>query len=149
MAIPDNLIIHYYEILSEKTPEELSDISEKIKTDPMTEKKNLAFMIVETFDDKDNALQAQKYFEDTIQNNQVPVDIIEINKNSLEINQPISIKELLVKLQLTASNSDAKRLIGERAVEIDGKQISDPNEMIDINNVSLIRSGKRNWRKLI
>lgn len=149
MAIPDSLIMHYNEILANFSPEELEGISQRIKTSPMEEKKNLAFMVVEMFNGKESAKKAQQNFENTVQNKQTPEDIVEIPRGTLNIIEPISIKELLYILKLVDSKSDAKRLIGEKAVEIDGKLILEPNESFDINTISLIRCGKRNWRKLI
>ena len=149
MAIPDSLIMHYYEILTDFDSQKLLSIKKNIENNPMAEKKALSFKIVEMFDGKNDAVKAQQYFEKTVQKKEAPEDIVEIKRNTLNVNMPISVKELLFTLKLVSSKSDAKRLVGEGAIEIDGQLINDPNEQIDINKISLIQSGKRKWRKLI
>ena len=113
-------------------------------------KKELAYMVVKMFDDEASAQKAQMHFEETVQNKQNPTEIESISRAELKIEGgAVTLKELLVKMDLVSSNSDAKRLILENAVEIDDVVKSDPNAQIDINSIKLVRAGKRKWKKII
>jgi len=159
MAIPDSLLLHYYELLSDFTEDDFNILKEKVEKNdnPMQIKKDLAFMVTKMFDGEEMARQAQKHFEDTVQNQLVPEDIEQITKEQIiktssergcVITGTISLKDLLVSMGFVTSNSEAKRLIQENAVEVDGEILNDPNSQINFEP-KLIRAGKRKWKKLI
>lgn len=153
MSLPDSLLVHYYELLTDFSKDEIEALKLRINTNPMEQKKDLAYRIVETYDGKEKAEEAKNEFEKTVQNKEIPTDIPTFNKidlkNSLNPEGLIALKDLITQLGMTMSNSEAKRLIGESAVEVDQQKMSDPNELIDPEKVSLIKVGKRNWKKLI
>jgi tyrosyl-tRNA synthetase len=78
---------------------------------------------------QDLAQNAQIHFEKTVQGNELPNQISEININSLSKNQKLF--ELLVSLGLASSNSDAKRLITQNAVKLNGQIVNNPNQEIN------------------
>jgi len=150
MSWSDNMIFQGFESL---TDFDLIKYSEKnISTNPMKYKKELAYDIVKTIYDIDTATKAEQHFIDTVQNQSIPDDIKTISLvnliNKIK-NTDILLKNLLTLTNLTSSNSDAKRLIKSGAVEIDEIKITDPNKLIHIKNISLIKAGKRNWIKII
>lgn len=153
MSIPDNLIIHYFELLTDLNDDEINEVGEKIKTDPMAQKKDLAYRVVSLFDGEDKAKEATKEFESTVQKGQIPDDIPSMKKADLSdlVNEKgeIYLKDLLVRLNMVSSNSEAKRLMAEGAVEVEKEKITDTNALIDLNDVSIIKAGKRNWYRLI
>jgi tyrosyl-tRNA synthetase len=151
MAIPDSLLSHYYELLSDKNESEFAILNQEIleNKNPMQIKKDLAYMVVKMFDGEESAQKARQHFEDTVQNKQIPTEIENISKKELNLDGEISLKDLLVRMGFVDSNSDAKRLILDNAVEIDNVVISDPNLQIDIDSIKLVRAGKRKWKKLI
>lgn len=153
MSIPDNLILHYYELLTNKSIEELEDIKEAINNNPMTAKKELAYEVVKIFNSEEDALNAKMEFERTVQNKEIPSDIIEFKREELndllDNNKEILLKDLITKLGITNSNSESKRLIIEGGVEIDSEKILNPNQLINPEKITIIKGGKRNWRKLI
>jgi len=147
MAIPDNLIMHYYELLSDFSDSELEAANLRVQKDPMSAKKDLAYLVVEMFNGAEEASRAQETFKKVVQDKEIPDDIQEIEKQSLE--KDLQLKELLVRTGLVSSNSEAKRLVQEGAVEIDGIKETDPNKTIALDKASLIKAGKRKWIKLI
>lgn len=151
MAIPDSLLKHYYELLSDKNEKEIAIITEQVgnNENPMQLKKDLAYLVVKMFDGDESAQKAQKNFEDIVQNRQIPSEIESISKDKLKSDGDITLKELIVKMGFVDSNSDAKRLIQENAVEVDDVILSDPNIKVDINSIKLVRAGKRKWKKII
>jgi tyrosyl-tRNA synthetase len=154
MALPDNLIIHFYNLSTNLLDEEIKDIENKLNNatvDPMEAKKDLAYEIVKTLNGGEQANSAKNFFEKTIQEGQAPDDTPQVSKMELVssiTNKPI-IKDLLIYLKLYTSSSEAKRQILAGAVEIDGKKVLDFNQAIDINSIEYIKAGKRNWIKLI
>ncbi|HOY46407.1 MAG TPA: tyrosine--tRNA ligase [Candidatus Dojkabacteria bacterium] len=147
MAIPDDLIMHYFELLSDLSDTELEATKIRAQNEPMTVKKELAYLVVEMFNGAEEAKNAQETFKKVVQDKEVPDDIQEVKKQDLE--KTLQLKELLVKTGLVNSNSEAKRLIMEGAVEIDGIKETDPNKTISLEKASLIKAGKRKWIKLI
>jgi tyrosyl-tRNA synthetase len=153
MSLPDSLLMHYFELLTELSDQELQTKAQLIETDPMQQKKELAFKVVSIFHDNAEAEQAAQEFQRTIQDREVPSDINEFKKADLQgfldDQGKITLKELLTRLNLTSSNSEAKRLISEGGVELDQIKYQDPNTLVALQDITLIKSGKRNWIKLI
>lgn len=149
MAIPDSLILHYYELLSNLNDNELDDIKKQIENNEnlMGLKKDLAKMVVAMIDGEQAANEANIYFEKTVQNKEIPDDIPNKNKHDIiqSLGTKINIKDLLVHLSLVSSNSEAKRLVTEGAIEINHTKIQDTNTEIDLNQENLIKYGKRKW----
>ncbi len=153
MSLPDNLLIHYFELLTDLNSEELDTLKTRITTEPMLVKKELAYKVVAMFDGEERASEAKTNFEKTVQNKEIPNEIPTFERKNLEnqLNpeEKILLKDFITAIGLTASNSESKRLIAENAVEIDQQKKTDPNELINPEEVSLVKVGKRNWKKLI
>jgi tyrosyl-tRNA synthetase len=151
MAIPDSLLLHYYELLSDMNESDFTSLTEKIKNNenPMQIKKDLAYMVVRMFDGEESAQKAKGYFENTVQNRQIPEEIESISREKLKTEEGITLKDLIVKMGFVDSNSEAKRLIMENAVEVDDIVVSDPNAQVNINAINLVKAGKRKWKKII
>jgi tyrosyl-tRNA synthetase len=143
MSIPDNILIHYFTLLTDVSPEEVTqmtfDINHK-KVNPMDLKKRLAFGLVKQLYNEKDAQAAQEHFEKTVQNKELPDEIEEY-----KITQNIIISQLLAQSGLAASRSEAVRLIKQGAVTIDGKKIIDANE--NVAKGVTIKVGKRRYLK--
>jgi len=150
MSWSDNMIFQGIESLTDFDLIKYSKAN--ISKDPMKYKKELAYDIVKTIYSTNDADIAKQNFIDTVQNQSIPEDITSILADVLikkANNTNISLKNLLTLTNLTNSNSDAKRLIKNGAVEVDKVKEIDPNKLIDIKSISLIKAGKRNWIKII
>lgn len=157
MSIPDNLIVHYYELLSDYSEDKLSEIRNKVNNgdNPMELKKQLGLLVVSQLDGEEKAIDAKEHFEKTVQNKEIPEDLPTIKREHLiaelarlgDINETTA-KEVLTASGMTVSNGEAKRLISEGAVEFNGEKIIDPNSIIDIPSLYLIKSGKRKWLRI-
>lgn len=157
MSIPDNLIVHYYELLSDYTESELAKIRAAVKNseNPMQLKKDLGIILVSLLDGEQAAKDAKEYFEKTIQNKELPDDIPSMSREELILNlsktnspEKITAKEILTASKMTVSNGEAKRLIQEGAVEFNEEKINDANLIVDLSELKLIKSGKRKWLKI-
>ncbi|KXK26559.1 MAG: Tyrosine--tRNA ligase [candidate division WS6 bacterium OLB20] len=147
MSIPDQLIRHYYEFATLLTREEIDTVLAQ-QTDPLEQKKQLAFEVTRLNDGEEAALNAQTHFEKTVQQKEMPEDVRTVARREIReiaATDSIQIKSLLTILELAESNSDAKRLVVAGGVEVDGERLTDPNHEISLSAVSTIRAGKRNW----
>ncbi len=147
MNLPDEVIIKCFEYITSVPMEEVARYAKAIEVceNPMDFKKKLAFSIVEILDDTAAAKRAEEYFENTFQKKQVTSDIQEVKIGSGKIN----IIDLILKADPTKSRSESKRLVKEKAVDIDGKTAEDPQAVLTINSGMIVKIGKHRFVKLI
>ena len=126
MSIADNMIVRYYELLTDLPSTDLADLERDIELDtvnPMEHKKRLALDITSQFHDPAAADAAQAHFERVVQGRNLPDEMPEVSLASLreQSNAPdgaIRADRLLVAAGLAASNAEARRLLSQGAVEI-------------------------------
>ena len=122
-------------------------IPKKLKVNPRDQKVKLAFEIVKTYHSKKDAQKAQKEFNKVFKEKGLPSDIPTIKiKGKTEL---LPITDLLVKIKAASSKSEARRLIEQRGVKINGKVKDDWKERISIKSESIIQVGKRKFAKII
>jgi tyrosyl-tRNA synthetase len=144
MAINDDLISSYLTLGTNITTEEIKAFETQIKQNPMKAKKQLAKIIVTDLHNAEQAADAEKHFEKTVQHNELTEDI-PVYLQSMKKQR--SIIDLLVAAKLTTSKSEAKRLIEQKGVSIDNKTI-DINQKGNIKEGSIIKVGKRKIVKI-
>jgi tyrosyl-tRNA synthetase len=144
MSIPDSILLQYYELLTNITGKELTEMKKQLEsgTNPMSLKKRLAFDLVKQFYSEKDAQAAEAHFEKTVQNKEVPDEIEEY-----KVSPNITISQLLAQSGLAASRSEAVRLIKQGAVTIDGNKVDDANQSV-AKGVT-IKVGKRRYLKTI
>lgn len=150
MSIPDNMIEHYYQMATDKTDEEITEITARLNSgaDPMQIKKDLAYEIVRLNDGTKSAKQARTYFEKTIQNNEVPEGIKTVPVSEAAGGGKLDLKTVMVKYKLAPSNSEAKRLIRSGAVEVNQQKITELDQQLDATINNVIKVGKKLWLKI-
>jgi len=148
MSIPDNLMMDYFELLSDIPDEELAEFRTDIdnnSVNPIVLKKRLAHELVEQFHEKKAANEAQAHFERVVQRKEIPDEIpgvfIEIGSGT------IPICSLCVETGLAKSNSEAKRLLSQGAIHIDGERVH--TDTVCIKDGSVIKVGKRRFVKIV
>lgn len=146
MALGDDVITKGLEYLTGVSMEEIEEIKEKIDKgeNPMPFKKKLAFEIVKQLNNEKEAKIAQENFEKTVQQKEMPKEMEEVQYDGEDAN----LADLLTQLNLAESKSEAKRLIEQGGVSIDGGIIKDPNATIEPRNDQIIRIGKRRFVKI-
>jgi tyrosyl-tRNA synthetase len=156
MSINDDLILSYFELLTDVPDEELAEFRRQLETgavNPMLLKKRLARELVAQFYDEKAAAEAEKNFEKVVQKKEVPEEIQEkrISFKDLSPQQMettgIYIPRLLVIVGLAKSVSEANRLISQGAVSIDGEKISSNSANLKIG--SIIKVGKRRFVRVV
>ncbi len=124
MSISDELMWRYAELLSDRDLEEVRKIRDQVASGsihPMDFKKSLAYEIVSRFHDRAAAESARDYFETRHQKRSVPKNI----RKQFSPPDRVWIWQLLVDLKFARSKREARRLIAQRAVKVDGKIVTD------------------------
>ena len=150
MSISDELMIRYYELLSDISYEDFIKLKEGIKNGtihPMDAKKKLAFEIVSRFHGYLKAKEAEEYFIKVFSKKEIPVDeipTIEVNINS----DKIWICQLLKDTKMASSTSEARRLIKQGALKIDGEKITNESLELEKGFEGVIKLGKKRIKKV-
>lgn len=137
MSISDRLMLKYYELLTDTDAGSLAGIKSGA-VHPMEAKKRLASLIVSEYHDAEAAARAQKYFETKFQRHQVPTDV-----PVFKLAQELWICELMKQLRFAASTSEARRLLGQGAVRVDGQTVTDANFHFVPGEHQILEVGKR------
>jgi len=143
MSIPDNLIGDYFELITDMPDEEVADYRKQIDggpVNPMNLKKKLAFEIVTQFYDEQAAKAAQEHFENVFQKRGTP-EAEQIVKIGVEAQLTVE----LTKAGLTKSRGEARRLLEQGGIEIDGVKITEDVDMTKVKRGSIIKVGKRRF----
>lgn len=128
MSIPDALLIPYYELVTDLHPDAITQIRQELtsgKVNPMQVKLNLAREIVRLYHGEPAAGEAKIHFRTVFQRRAIPEnpDILEIESSWLS-NGEIELAVLLFRTGLTPSKSEARRLLQQGAVRINGVKVT-------------------------
>jgi tyrosyl-tRNA synthetase len=119
MSISDQLMLRYYELLTDL---DLAEVKRAAAADPMGTKKQLAALLVERFHGADAAAAARHGFEERFQQRRLDVDALD-EFTATAKDGKIWLPGLLHDANLVKSNSEARRLLKQRAVRIDGATV--------------------------
>jgi tyrosyl-tRNA synthetase len=151
MSIPDELMWSYYELVTDRTPEEIAKLKSDVSsgnTHPMDVKMLLAQEVASGFHGEAAARKASEMFQRVFRDRQAPE---EAPIKNVAPGGPQMIKILLTTLGLTTSVSDAERLVKQGAVEIDGQRIDDSRKEVDLSKGRdfLLRAGKKKFVRVV
>jgi tyrosyl-tRNA synthetase len=124
-------------LLSEAEGEEIAAIKSGA-VHPMEAKKRLAAVIVTEYHNAAAAEAARGYFETKFQRREVPTDI-----PVFRIAQDLWVCELMKQLRFASSTSEARRLLGQGAVRVDGETVTDANFRFVPGKHKVLEVGKR------
>jgi tyrosyl-tRNA synthetase len=155
MSIQDGIMIDYYKLVTRLNITEIGEIEDSINSksvNPVLAKRRLARLIIEGLYSRDDAVVAEKSFDNIFKEKLAPDKIEEYILAQDDIKEgKVWIVRILVESRLASSNGEARRLISQGAVKLGSKKIEDPNlelELEKINN-KIIQKGKRYFRKII
>ncbi len=137
MSVPDRLMVRYYELLTKATPEEIAAVKSG-GLHPMEAKKLLARTIVTEYHGARAADRAEQYFESKFQRREIPA-----STQVYRIAEEMWVCELMKQLQFTPSTSEARRLVSQGAVRVDGRTITDVNFRFVPGEHKVLEVGKR------
>jgi len=144
MSISDDMMENYFTLLTNLPTEKITELVNPDKTHPKETKVLLGKKIITQFYDKKTADRAATHFDRVFAKGQLPDEIPEFTT----ANKPISVKQLLLICKLVETGGEAKRMVQQDAVSIDGNKISDPNIEINPKSGMVIQVGKRKFVKI-
>jgi len=144
MSISDGLMWRYYELLSRKS---LSEVAALRAEHPKKAKSELAKEIVARYHGADAARAAEEQFEAVHKRHELPEDIEEREVAREGGADSVPLAKTLALLGLASSGSEARRLIGQGGVSVEGERVSDPNAKLSAG-VHLLKVGKRKFTRV-
>jgi len=156
MSISDPLMFRYYELLTDEPLMQIEKLKREVKENkihPKDLKSQLGQTIVSDFWGEEEAKKAVQEFERVFKHKEVPekIEEIEIRSGEAKRIEDISLIELLVDRSIFSSRGEAKRMIRQGGVYIDGQRIEDISIKIDLTQKSefILKIGKRKFYKLV
>ena len=150
MSIPDELIYKYFELITDVPMDKLEEIKEQLdagSVNPMNLKRSLAKEIIGIYHDTAAAASAEKHFDKLHKKKEIPDEMPEFQPQT-DAEGKAWIVDLLTGSDLASSNSEARRLVKQGGVRIDGKKIADFNLNIPINEEFVLQVGKRKFVRI-
>ncbi|NLZ74818.1 tyrosine--tRNA ligase [Candidatus Falkowbacteria bacterium] len=143
MSLKDEFIIKYFTLTTRVSLETIKDYEQSLKdgANPRDIKMKLASEIVRMYHSEEAARAAQEYFIKTVSNKEIPDEIKEFKPSEYNI------VSVLVETQLASSKSDAKRIIEQGGVKVNGEVIKDLSFIVPTKAV--LQKGKLNFIKVI
>ena len=150
MSLPDNLIATYFELLTDVPDDEVGRVKADVegqRVNPMALKKRLGWEIVAQFHSREAADQAQAHFERVFQKREAPEDV-PAYRLPADMSQ-LRLSRVLVDAGLAASASEARRLIAQGAVDIDGVKVVADGPADRLKPGAVVRVGKHKFVKVV
>ncbi len=149
MSMRDEMITQYFELATDVPMFEIKKMAQNLKSEkinPRDVKMRLAKEIVKIYHGEKNAIEAEEYFIKTVQKKEIPT---KVKSRKLKV-ESINIIDLLIETDLAASKGEARRLIQQNGIKVDGKIIDNNREEIKITKKEiLLQRGKRTFLKII
>jgi tyrosyl-tRNA synthetase len=169
MSIPDRLMWSYYELVTDRTPQEIEELKKEVqsgKLHPMDAKMRLAEEVVSDFQGAEAGRKAAENFQRVFRDRQAPEEMIEFllrrgpdgflvtetRDTELQIISPSpKWPQLLKYLSQVESISEAARLIKQGGLEINGEVINDPTSKLDTSVAGSyeVRVGKKRFLHIV
>jgi len=146
MSIPDEAMSNYMNLVTRWTPEYIAQIEADLKAGrlhPRDAKMRLAWEITSIFHGDEAANQAQEEFKRVFQQRELPAEMPEFC-----FQKPTNIVELLTVAGLARSKSEARRLIQQGGVRIDGQPVTDIGAEIP-PRIAVLQVGHRRFVRLM
>ncbi|HAK60712.1 MAG TPA: tyrosine--tRNA ligase [Nitrospiraceae bacterium] len=149
MSISDDLMLRYYELLSSVSLDEFQQVKAGIKDGsfhPMEVKKRLAAEMVERFHSKQKAQRAREDFEKVFSSKRLPEDmpLVSIAWEG----ERMKLVRVIALAGAAKSNSEARRLIQQGAVEVDQKPVKDVDAELPARGEYTLRVGKKRFLRI-
>lgn len=153
MSIPDEVMVLYFELTTDLSPAEVRRIEEGLKAGrmhPREVKRRLARELVSLYHGREAAERAEEEFDRIFKRREVPEEVPEVEIRPEELSQQGTIwaVRLLARVGLAPSHGEARRLIEQGGVRLDGAPLLDPNAEVRIEDGLVLQVGKRRFVKV-
>ncbi|MDR4937649.1 tyrosine--tRNA ligase [Rossellomorea marisflavi] len=149
MSLPDHLMMKYFELITDLPLEKISEIKASLaagQMHPRDAKMLLGRTIVRMYHGIRASERAQEQFISVFQKGSMPDEIPELQWNGSE---EVNILDLLVNVNFLPSKSEARKMIKNKGVKIDGAKVEDPNLIVRVQEGMTLQVGKRKFIKLL
>ena len=148
MSISDELMWRYYELLSFRPLDEIARLKRECAEgrNPRDAKVELAQEIVARFHSRQAAETALAEFESRFRDHAMPDSMPEVTLHSG--GQGLALPQLCKQAGLTASTSEAMRLIEQRGLKVDGEVVADKTRVVAAGTTAVIQAGKRKFARV-
>ena len=146
MSIKDDMIIKYFTLAADADDNLLNQVKKDLSDssfNPRDSKRLLGRSLVELYYNRDLALQAEQHFDQVIVNKDNPDDMSEFS-----LKKDMKIIEVLHSSDLVSSKSEARRLLNQGAIRIEGEKVSDMDMILSNGTEYIIKVGKRRFLKV-
>ena len=146
LSIPDSIMLSWFTLAADVNKNYLDEVSQKLEDgsiNPMVLKRELARKIVKLYHDENKVIEAEKYFNKVTVSKGVPDDIddYQLKEDDLLVN-------IIADSGLLNSKSEARRMIKQSAVKIDGKTVTDIHHKVKTSDSFILKVGKRKFLKV-
>ncbi len=128
MSISDALMLRYFELLTSEDVEGLREAIATGRAHPMEVKKRLAHVLVARFHGADAAVDAEGGFARRFQRRELPADIPTVAIRTHHV--AVGVVDVIASSGLVGSRSEARRMVSQGAVRVDGERVSGPDAQI-------------------
>lgn len=147
LSIPDNIMLSWFTLAADADKHYVDEIKRKMennKVNPMELKRDLARKIVAMYYDENIALDAENHFNQVTVSKGIPDEIEEYQLKSDDL-----LVNIIADVGLLKSKSEARRMIKQSAVKIDGETVKDIQYKVSINDTFVLKVGKRKFLKVV
>lgn len=147
MSLADELIVRYFLLATDVTMEEIHDMEKKMRegANPRNMKARLAQEIVTLYHGAVAAEKAAQEFDRIFKNHSHPTNMPGITLTKTKLTWP----EILLETKLAPSKTEARRLIAQNAVKLNGQKLAATEKPVSLKNNDIIQVGKRKFIKII
>jgi tyrosyl-tRNA synthetase len=149
LSIPDKLIYDYFVLATSLPSSDLASIKAELENpsnNPRNTKRRLARELVALYHSREAARLAEEEFDRIFVKKDLPDEVPECTVSAE--GGTIGIIKLLTEAGLVSSNSEARRMVDQGAVSVDGSRIVDPNALINLERSAIVKVGKRRFARV-
>lgn len=147
MSLPDFAMPVYFRLVTRYAPAQIASVEAGLadgSRHPRDVKMELAREIVSIFHGEGAAAEAEAHFRTVFQQGRLPVDM-----PAQTVSGPLQVVDFLVSAGLARSKSDARRLIEQGGVRVDGQSITDVDAVLEVDGEAVVQAGKRRFVKVV
>ncbi len=143
MSLPDSLITKYFMFCTGLSEGEIGKLKKTLK--PKVLKERLALEIVKLYHGDAAAKRAEEYFEKTFSKKEGATDAPEL----VFARKSLTVLDLVIASGAVKSKSEARRLIEQGGLDLDGKTIKDPQKVLQLKGGEAVKIGKKRFFKIL
>jgi tyrosyl-tRNA synthetase len=147
MSLPDSAMPVYYQLVTRFTPAQIAEIERGLAggaLHPRDAKMQLAREIVAIFHGDAASARAEEHFVTVFQQRDLPPDMPE-----RKLDQPVNIVDLIASARLASSKSEARRLVEQGGVKLDGRTVESISLIVEPGKEAVLQVGKRKYLRLL